>query len=490
MNFVTDVLRSMPTDGTALVSLAPDGSRSEWSVAECDRRSAAMSAVLSDLGVPRGGVVMTMIGSRPEWVWTMTACLRSGFVALAVSEQLRAGDLELRYRQVRPSAIVADERNREQVMASAPSCPVVWVPDEAIWERSGPEPVELGPLDPALITFTSGTTGEPKAVVHGQRYVAGQHLQTTDWLDARPGDLVWCTAAPGWSKSARNVFMAPWTAGATAMVHDARFNPDERLEILDREPVNVLCMAPTEYRVLVKRSSPRPVEGLRSTVAAGEALNPEVLGDFHAATGLWIRDGYGQTETGHTVAHPPGTVPPPGAMGRPLPGVRMRVDGGELCLDPTSDPTFFLGYVGEGVDHDGHGNWEVTDRREGGEWRSGDRVHEDEDGYLYFESREDDIIISAGYRIGPVEVESALLSHEAVAEAAAVGAPDEERGSVVRAVVVLRDGYAPSDALAGELQEHVKSTTAPYKYPRIVEFANELPKTTTGKLRRASLRDG
>lgn len=490
MNFVTDVLRSMPADAMALVSLSGEGERAEWSVAECDRRSAAMSATLSGLGVPRGGVVMTMVGSRPEWIWTMTACLRSGFVALAVSEQLRAGDLELRYEQVRPSAIVADERNRDQVIASSPPCPVVWVPDDAIWEQDGPEPLQMGPLDPALITFTSGTTGEPKAVVHGQRYVAGQRLQTVDWLDARPGDLVWCTAAPGWSKSARNVFMAPWTAGATAMVHDARFDPEERLAVLDREPVNVLCMAPTEYRVLVKRASPRPVDGLRSTVAAGEALNPEVLGDFHSATGLWIRDGYGQTETGHTVAHPPGTIPPPGAMGRPLPGIRLRVDEGELCLDPTSDPTFFLGYVGEGVDHDGAGNWQVSDRREGGEWRSGDRVHEDEDGYLYFEAREDDVIISAGYRIGPVEVESALLGHPAVAEAAAVGAPDEERGSVVRAVVVLRDGYAPSEALASDLQEHVKATTAPYKYPRIVEFAEALPKTTTGKLRRASLRDG
>jgi len=488
MNFVTDVLRSLPGDRPALVSISSEGERAEWTRDECDRRSAAMSAALGQVGVPRGGVVMTMIGSRPEWVWTMTACLRSGFVALAVSEQLRAGDLELRYRQAGPSAIVADERNRAEVEASSPPCPVIWVPDEAIWSLDGPEPVQLDSLDPAFVMFTSGTTGEPKAVVHGQRYVAGQRLQAGDWLDARPGDLVWCTAAPGWSKSARNVFMAPWTLGATAMIHDGRFDPEERLELLDREPVNVLCMAPTEYRVLVKRGRPRPVEGLRSAVAAGEALNPEVLEDFHAATGLWIRDGYGQTETGHTVAHPPGTVPPPGAMGKPLPGVRLRVNDGELCLDPLSDPTFFLGYVGEGVSHDGAGSWEITDRRDGGEWRSGDRVREDDEGYLYFEAREDDVIISAGYRIGPVEVESALLTHEAVAEAAAVGAPDEERGQVVRAVLVLRDGYEPSDGLAEELQEHVKATTAPYKYPRIVEFADELPKTTTGKLRRASLR--
>jgi acyl-coenzyme A synthetase/AMP-(fatty) acid ligase len=490
MNFVTDVLRALPGDRPALVSISAEGERLEWSRDECDRRSAAMSAALAAAGVPRGGVVMTMIGARPEWVWTMTACMRSGLVALAASEQLRAGDLELRYRQVLPSAIVADERNRAAVEASSPPCPVIWIPDDSIWELEGPEPVALDPLEPGFVMFTSGTTGEPKAVVHAQRYVAGQELQATRWLDARPGDLVWCTAAPGWSKSARNVFMAPWVGGATAMIHDARFDPAERIELLERESVNVLCMAPTEYRVLVKRSDPRPVKGLRSAVAAGEALGPEVLGAFHEATGLWIRDGYGQTETGHTVAHLAGTTPPPGAMGKPMPGVRMRVDDGELCLDPLSDPTFFLGYVGEGVSHDGAGTWEVDDRQEGGEWRSGDRVHEDEEGYLYFEARDDDVIISAGYRIGPVEVESALMGHEAVAEVAAVGAPDEERGQVVRAVVVLRDGYEPSDALAAELQEHAKAVTAPYKYPRIVEFTDELPKTTTGKLRRASLRGG
>jgi acyl-coenzyme A synthetase/AMP-(fatty) acid ligase len=175
-------------------------------------------------------------------------------------------------------------------------------------------------------------------------------------------------------------------------------------------------------------------------------------------------------------------------MGLPLPGIRLRVDEGELCLDPRSDPTFFLGYLGEGVRRAGDGRWEVEDRREGGEWRTGDRVRQDADGYLHFDGRADDVIISAGYRIGPFEVESALVSHVAVAEAAAVASPDEERGSVVRAIVVLRDGYAGSDALARELQEHVKAQTAPYKYPRIVEFAGELPKTPSGKVRRAALR--
>ncbi len=226
---------------------------------------------------------------------------------------------------------------------------------------------------------------------------------------------------------------------------------------------------------MAKRAEPRATTGLRALVAAGEALDPGVLGTWHEATGLWIRDGYGQTETGQLTANPPGEPVRPGSMGRPLPGVRLEIDRGELVLaDPATDPTFFLRYLGE----DEHA----------GPWRTGDRVRADADGFLYFEGRTDDVIISAGYRIGPVEVETALGSHAAVADAAVVAAPDDERGSVVRAVVVLRDGFEPSPTLAAELQEHVKARTAPYKYPRIVEFAADLPRTTSGKIRRAALR--
>jgi acetyl-CoA synthetase len=273
------------------------------------------------------------------------------------------------------------------------------------------------------------------------------------------------------------VFIAPWLQGATALLHDARFDPAERLEILEREGVNVLCMAPTEYRVIAKRVELRPLPALRTLVAAGEALNPEVLRVFREATGVEIRDGYGQTETGQLTAMPIGRPVRPGSMGQPLPGVDVQVIDGELVLvDPRTDPTFFVGTLG--------GAPAPMDTP----WHTGDRVTRDEDGYLYFEGRSDDVIISAGYRIGPFEVESALVSHAAVAEAAVVAAADEERGSVVRAVVVLRAGYQGSPELARELQEHVRAETAPYKYPRIVDFAQELPKTSSGKVQRAALR--
>jgi acyl-coenzyme A synthetase/AMP-(fatty) acid ligase len=297
-------------------------------------------------------------------------------------------------------------------------------------------------------------------------------VQATHWLAAQPGDLVWCTAASGWSKSARNVFVAPWIRGAAALVHDGRFDPDERLDIVQREGVNVLCMAPTEYRAIAKRTQLRPLPSLRHAVAAGEPLNPEIVELWRDAVGVSIHDGYGQTETGALTGMPIGRPVRPGSMGKPLPGFRLWIDDGELCLDPQTCPTFFI------------------DGARDQPWRTGDRVSQDDDGYLWFEGRADDVIISAGYRIGPFEVESALVSHPAVAEAAAVAAPDDQRGQVVRAVVVLRDGAAASDDLKRELQDHVKGETAPYKYPRIVDFADSLPKTASGKIKRAELRAG
>ena len=232
-------------------------------------------------------------------------------------------------------------------------------------------------------------------------------------------------------------------------------------------------MTPTEYRAVAKRAELGPISSLRHGVAAGEPLNPEIVRVWREATGVEIHDGYGQTETGALCGMPIGPPVRPGSMGKPLPGFRVWIDDGELCVDPGSLPTFFL---------------------DGGEgpWRTGDRATIDGHGYLWFEGRTDDVIISAGYRIGPFEVESALVSHPAVAEAAAIAAPDDERGSVVRAVVVLREGHEPASGehgrLVRELQDHVKRETAPYKYPRIIEFADSLPKTASGKIKRSELR--
>ena len=281
-----------------------------------------LAGALRARGVGRGDVVMTLIGNRPEWVLTMCACFRIGAVVLPCTEQLRAKDLRLRLAVAEPALIVADERNRAELRAALAGSDAdaiavaVRARRGAVRRPSPPPAVELAPQDPCLITFTSGTSGEPKAVLHGQRYLDGQRLQAEHWLGARAGELVWCTAARGWSKSARNVFIAPWLSGASALLHDARFDPAERLELLARERVNVLCMAPTEYRVIAKRArSCARCRDLRAMVAAGEALNPEVLRAWREATGLEIRDGYGQTETGQMTGMP---------LGEPRPA---RLDG-------------------------------------------------------------------------------------------------------------------------------------------------------------------
>jgi acetyl-CoA synthetase len=470
VNFALDVVGAVDPAARALVALARDGSRSEVTFGEVADRSARLATTLAERGLRRGDVALMVVGNRPEWVFAMVACFRLGAIALPCTEQLRAADLATRIEVASPRLVVADERNAATVEQAGFDGPLLRVPDERLYEASPAPAAELGARDPALLVFTSGTAGEAKPIRHGHGYLGGQAVQAEHWFGARPGDLCWCTAASGWSKSARNAFIAPWLRGASALLHDARFDPAERLDVIEREGVDVLCMAPTEYRAVAKRTGLRPLDGLRHAVAAGEPLNPEIVDRWKEEAGVSVHDGYGQTETGALTGMPIGPPVRPGSMGRALPGFRLWIEDGELCVDPSTVPTFFI---------DGPR----------GTWRTGDRVSEDEDGYLWFEGRTDDVIISAGYRIGPFEVESALVSHPAVAEAAAVAAPDDERGQVVRAVVVLREPGRAGQELARELQDHVKDATAPYKYPRIVEFAEELPKTASGKIRRARLRE-
>lgn len=471
--------------GPALIELSREGSRREWSFPEVADAAARYAGAFSERGVTAQDVVLTLVGNRSQWVFSMLACWRMGAVVLPCNEMLRAKDLRLRIELAAPSLVVCDQRNRSELEASGWSGPTILVPDEDPLGCAPTQAFAATASDPALMIFTSGTTGDPKPVVHTHGCLPGQRLQAEFWFDARPGDVAWCTAASGWSKSARNVFLTPWLCGASAVLHDQRFDPAERMATIASERVNVLCMAPTEYRVIARRMELTRIDSLRQCVSAGEALNAEIFKNWREGLGVDIHDGYGQTETGAITAVRPNDAVKPGSMGRPMPGIEIKIVDGELLVDPATVPTFFAGYgrPGELVqpllrsDRDGR-KW----------WHTGDLVSQDEDDYLWFDSRNDDIISSAGYRIGPFEVESALISHPAVAEAAAVGAPDAERGEIVRAVLVLKDGHQPSDALAAELQDHVKSVTAPYKYPRLIEFADELPKTASGKIRRAELR--
>jgi acyl-coenzyme A synthetase/AMP-(fatty) acid ligase len=490
VNLIEDLMERSPASRLGIASIDAEGNRRDWYFGELIAKSAGLSGAFAARGVERGDVVMTLVGNRIEWVLSLLACWRMGAVALPCSTMLRRHDLEHRVAAANPKLCVGEEA----LLAEMPGgvllmtmADVAAVMDEDRPQETPAAVEAMEAEDPALIVFTSGTTGEPRGVVHAYRYLMGQQIQAEHWFGSRRGDLAWCTTATGWSKSARNVFLAPWITGAAAVIHDGRFDPAERLDFAEALGVNVLCQAPTEYRMLARRTQLRPLPKLRRMVSAGEPLDPETIAAFKEATGLEPADGYGQTETGHVTANLVGDLVRQGSMGKPLPGMDLRIvpgeeaDGsgvGELQLRAASSPTFFSRYL------DG-------ERFEGEWWQTGDLVREDTDGYLYFEGRGDDIILSSGYRIGPTEVEAALLSHPAVADAAAVAAPDPERGSVVRAIVVLRDGVpgnGSSGELTRELQEHCKRETAPYKFPRIVEFADELPKTSSGKIKRAQLR--
>jgi acyl-coenzyme A synthetase/AMP-(fatty) acid ligase len=477
-NFARDVVAARPGDERAVITLDADGARREWTFGQLTEAAGALASTFAEQGVERGDVVLTLVGSRIEYVLSILAGLWIGAPVLPCSEQLRPKDVALRLARARPGLVLCAARNRTVLDAAEPACRVLTLAgdesDEALYSgRDAPPFAELGDTDPAFVLFTSGTSGQPKMVTHGQRYVWGQRLQATEWMAAQPGELVWSTAAPGWSKSARNCFIAPWFGGAAALLQDRRFDAAERLATVRAENVNVLCMAPTEYRLIAASGPIGSLPSVRRAVTAGEALGVPAFESWREQTGLEISDGYGQTETGQVTGLRPGETGPPGSMGRPLPGIRVEIVKGELTVDPATVPTFFLGYDGEPAPE--------------GMWPTGDEVRQDGDGWLFFEARADDVINSSGYRIGPVEVESALLSHPAVRECAVLGLPDEARGQIVGAAVVLQPDYDASDELVAELQAHVRTETAPYKYPRRIWFTAELPKTNSGKIHRAAL---
>ena len=471
-----------------------------------DRRSfgeiagdAARWAHLLRTRLDRGDRVMILTGKVPAWHGAMLGSLKGGLIAVPCSEMLRARDLAFRVRHSGAKLLVADRSCEVEVQEMLEQLdspvPVLYL-DEARSElaryvnRAPTEDTTAG--ERALILYTSGTTKEPRGVVHTHAYTWALHSQAEHWLDAHEQDVVWCTAGTGWAKSIWNVLIGPWSCGAEVVLHQGAFDPEDRLGLMQRLGVTVLCQSPTEYRLLAKLDglASAHLPRLRHAVSAGEPLNPEVIERFQDALGITVHDGYGQTENSLLVANAPGMEVRPGSMGLPTPGHDVAVidDHAQVCGPGVEGdialfgrpPTLFAGYWDARDDTDGvfRDGWYVT----------GDRGVSDEEGYLWFVGRADDVILSSAYRIGPFEVESALLEHPAVAESAVVGAPDADRGEIVKAFVVLRHGFDPTADLIGELQEHVKNVTAPYKYPREVAFVDELPKTASGKIMRSELR--
>ncbi len=383
MNFIDDVIQRFPFSREAVIAIDSEGRRKVHHFSHLFARSLGLSGVMLANGVRRGDVVLILVGSRIEWVISMLACFRMGAVALPVDPQLAPADLAHRVNETNPALAVGEAEFLAR-MPGGITCldmdDLARAFDEDLEQPTPSRAERLDGGDPALIEFTSGSTGEMRGVIHPQNYLTGQSLQAEYWLGARPGDLTWCTTAPGWSMSSRNAFIGPWLCGAKALLVDGRFDPESRLEIARREKVNLLCQAATEYRMLVGRSGLGQLPDMRRMVSAGEAPEPEVIAAFREATGIGIAAGYGQTETGAVAGMRPDdpATGREGSIGRPLPGIETRIVNGELQLRAASSPTFFSRYL------DG-------ERFEGEWWPTGDLMDEDENGFLYLQGRIEEV---------------------------------------------------------------------------------------------------
>ncbi len=486
----------------------------EYTFRDVSRLSNQAANALRNLGVKKGDRVFIMLGRVPEWYFLLVACHKLGAVIMPAPVILLAPDIEYRIMKGRANVVVTNAANRAKVdeALSKIDAPflrhkVLFGGEAAGWhafdraiEQTSPaldrsEVEQTSASDPFLIYFTSGTTKYPKMVHHVCSYPLG-HVRTAGlWHGLTDKDLIWVVSDTGWAKSAWGLY-GQWTLGTALFVHNAegRFNAKLTLELLTTKGVTVFCGPPTVYRMLILEDlSKFYYSDVRRYTSAGEPLNPEVIKVWQEATGKTIHEGYGQTETTVLVANYPFMPVKPGSMGKPLPDLTVDVldedfkpvrtgEVGYICVkaNPKRPVGIFESYL-----EDPDENAKVFQQ---GWYNTGDKATRDEEGYFTFVGRGDDIIKASGYRIGPFEVESVIQEHPAVAENAVVASPDAVRGEIVKAFIVLAPGYKASEALSREIQDFVKARTAPYKYPREIEFMNELPKTVSGKIKRAVLR--
>jgi len=511
-NFAIDVVdrwASERPEAPALLHCDDRGNRKVYSWRELAERSVHAALFFRGLGLGPGDGVFTMLPRLAEWWILALGCIRANLVLMPGTTMLTPKDVKYRLELGQARAVVTTAEHMSKFEVGAHSDVIAWVSTDegpAPWVRFRTQTVDgaraaefpdTAASDRMLVYFTSGTTGMPKMVpqTHAS-YGVGHGVTGKYWLDLGPDDVHFTLSDTGWAKCAWGKVFGPWSQGACSVVYDfrGRFDAKALLDLLAREKVSTFCAPPTAWRAIVLEDLSRwNFPALRHVTSAGEPLNPEVIDAWKRATGLTIREGYGQTETVAIVGMFPCLPFKAGSMGKPTPGFDVRVidqqarevpvgHEGDIAVRvrPERPVGMFAGYLGDEATNAAalRGDFYVT----------GDRAVRDEEGYLWFVGRADDVIKTSGYRVGPFEVESALLEHVAVAESAVVGVPDEKLGQRIKAFVVLKPNVVASEALAAELQEHVKRTTAPYKYPREISFVTELPKTVSGKIRRVELR--
>lgn len=511
-----DVIDGYAEDPTreALIWLNAAGDERRLSFADIRDGSKRIAAVLRAQGIGRGDRVLIMLPRIPEWQLVMMAAFRLGAIAIPCITMLTAKDLKYRMEATRPKAIVTIPSEVSKFDGLTEGVATLIVPygadkapgwDDLLALAAG-QGLEIATErmtadEGALLYFTSGSTGQPKGVLLSAYFPRAYYECSAYWFDLNAqsrDDTMWGTSDTGWSFSLTATMVGPWLAGVRALTYDGPFEPAKRLEIIQRYGVTVFAAAASEFRHMLGQDiESYDLSRLRLSATAGESLDGPTASNWMRRAGCRIHEAYGQTEALMVIANYPVTAIKPGAMGLPLPGLPIDVISEETL---TVLPAGKVGHVAIRMPMEGMmlGYWQAPEKTEecfvtndlGERWYiTGDLARKDADGYFWYEGRSDDVINTAGYRVGPAEVEGALMAHPAVKECAAVASPDDERGEVIKAFIVLHDGHVPSPELAKDIQNFAKRETAPYKYPRRIAFLDELPKTVTGKIRRKELRD-
>ncbi|RDW15544.1 acyl-CoA synthetase MbcS [Oceanobacillus chungangensis] len=482
------------------------GNRREITYEELIKNANKIGNIFLEKGLKKGDRLLVMMPRLIETYEIYIAALKTGIIIIPSSEMFRTKDLQYRITHGEVKGVVSftsftdeftgTDQFAELVKFTVGDEKAEWISLDKLKDSASDELEMVATTrdDLAFLPYTSGTTSNPKAVMHSHAWgFAHMGSAPAHWLGIKDGDTVWATAAPGWQKWVWSPFLSVLGSGATGFVYSGKFEAKKYLSLIEKNQINVFCCTPTEYRLMAKLDNlgDYDLSAVHSAVSAGEPLNREVIDQFEKYFNVTVRDGYGQTENTLLLGFLKGMKVKAGSMGKPIPGNDVQLideDGnpvapgvvGDIAI-PLDTPALFKGYYKdeERTKKSHRGNFYIT----------GDQASLDDEGYFWFEGRNDDIIISSGYTIGPFEVEDALVKHPAVKECAVVASPDEIRGNVVKAFIVLQDNVKDTGAeLIKELQNHTKQLTAPYKYPRKIEFIDELPKTSSGKIRRVELR--